>query len=74
MEFLIQVDEAHSKVDIIRIIEVMKWARNLYCFHILLDVVKILILIRLPKLICVHIPPRAATENSIKKYKSKVNK
>lgn len=35
---------------------------------------KILILIRLPKLICVHMPPRAATENSIKKYKSKVNK
>lgn len=40
MEFLIQVDEAHSKVDIICIIEVKKWARNLYCFHILLDVVK----------------------------------
>lgn len=40
MEFLIQVDEAHSKVDIICIIEVMKRARNLYCFHILLDVVK----------------------------------
>lgn len=35
---------------------------------------KILILIRLPKLIYVHMSPRAAIENSIKKYKSKVNK
>lgn len=35
---------------------------------------KILILIILQKFICVHITPRAATENSIKKYKSKVNK
>lgn len=69
MEFLIQVDEAHSKVDMYN--RGYEMGKEFILFPHFTWCGKILIQIRLPKFICVHIPPRAATE---KKYKSKANK